>query len=79
MRVAGIDKMIAQLELLEKVDDDSEYFKNRAIAYLKDFADYLDEKNIKTIKVKSVQRIGPFEHSKKIKKIVRNKVILTRQ
>lgn len=52
MRVAGIDKMIAQLELLEKVDDDSEYFKNRAIAYLKDFADYLDEKNIKTIKVK---------------------------
>lgn len=68
MRVAGIDKMIAQLESLEKVDDDSEYFKNRAIAYLKDFADYLDEKNIKTIKVKSVQRIGPFEHSKKIKK-----------
>ena len=52
MRVAGIDKMIAQLELLEKVDDDSEYFKNRAIAYLKDFADYLDEKNIKIIKVK---------------------------
>jgi len=68
MRVAGIDKMIAQLESLEKVDDDSEYFKNRAIAYLKDFADYLDEKNIKTIKVKSVQRIGPFEHSKKNKK-----------
>lgn len=33
MRVAGIDKMIAQLELLEKVDDDSEYFKNRAIAF----------------------------------------------
>ena len=52
MRVASIDKMIEQLEALERVDGKSEYYKNQAIAYLKDFADHLDSKDIKTIKEK---------------------------
>lgn len=70
MRVAGIDKMIAQLELLEKVDDDSEYFKNRAIAYLKDFADYLDEKKHQNHKSKKVSKgLDPLNTKKKLKNL----------
>lgn len=62
MRVARIDKMIEQLESLKKVDDDSEYFKIHAIAYLKNFADYLDEKNIKNIKEKCPGAATPVGH-----------------
>lgn len=56
MRVSSIDKMIEQLEALERVDGKSEYYKNQAIAYLKDFADHLDSKDIKTIKEKCQER-----------------------
>ena len=52
LRVASIDKMIEQLESLEKVDDLSEYYKDQAVAYLKNYADYLDRKDVKTIKEK---------------------------
>lgn len=50
MRVSTIDKWIEELESVEKIDDSSEYHKNMAIAYLKDYLDCLDDKGIKTIK-----------------------------
>lgn len=63
MRVSSIDKMIEQLEALERVDGKSEYYKNQAIAYLKDFADHLDSKDIKTIKEKCPGAATPDGHS----------------
>lgn len=63
MRVSSIDKMIEQLEALERVDGKSEYYKNQAIAYLKDFADHLDSKDIKTIKEKCPGAATPFRHT----------------
>lgn len=50
MRVSEIDKMIATLESLERVDKTADYHKSMAIAYLKNFADCLDDKGVKTIK-----------------------------
>ena len=38
LRVSSIDKMIEQLEALERVDGRTEYYKNQAIAYLKNYA-----------------------------------------
>ena len=63
MRVSSIDKMIEQLEALERVDGKSEYYKNQAIAYLKDFADHLDSKDIKTIKEKCPGAATPVGHT----------------
>ena len=63
MRVASIDKMIEQLESLEKVDDLSEYYKDQAVAYLKNYADYLDRKDVKTIKVKCPGAATPVGHT----------------
>lgn len=42
--------MIATLESLERVDKTADYHKSMAIAYLKNFADCLDDKGVKTIK-----------------------------
>lgn len=50
MRVSEIDKMIAILESLERVDKTADYHKSMATAYLKNFADCLDDKGVKTIK-----------------------------
>ena len=52
MRVSELDKMITLLELLERVDKTADYHKRMAIAYLKNFADCLDDKGIKTIKMR---------------------------
>ena len=41
---------IATLESLERVDKTADYHKSMAIAYLKNFADCLDDKGVKTIK-----------------------------
>ena len=62
LRVASMDKMIEQLELLEKVDDLSEYYKNNVIAYLKNFVDYLNRKNVKTVKEKCPGAATPDGH-----------------
>ena len=51
IRVGEIDKMIETLESLERVDKTADYHKRMAIAYLKNFADCLDDKGVKTIKV----------------------------
>lgn len=66
MRVSSIDKMIVQLESLERVDGKSEYYKNQAITYLKDFADHLDSKDIKTIKEKCPGAATPIGHTENI-------------
>ena len=52
IRVGEIDKMIAILETLERVDKTADYHKRMAIAYLKNFADCLDDKGVKTIKMR---------------------------
>lgn len=66
MRVSSIDKMIEQLEALERVDGRTEYYKNQAIAYLKNFADYLDRKNVKTVKEKCPGAATPDGHTENI-------------
>lgn len=50
MRASKIDGMISELESLERIDGNSESFKQNAIQYLKLYADYLDNRGIKTIK-----------------------------
>lgn len=50
IRVGEIDKMIETLESLERGDKTADYHKRMAIAYLKNFADCLDDKGAKTIK-----------------------------
>ena len=52
MRTSELDKMINKLQSLERVDGTSEYYKNNAIAYLSDLADYLDRIGVKTIKMR---------------------------
>ena len=52
MRTSKIDAMISELESLERIDGESETFKRNAIAYLKLYADCIDERGIKTIKKK---------------------------
>lgn len=56
MRVSEIDKMIATLESLERVDKTADYHKSMAIAYLKNFADCLDDKGIKSVPKRQLQR-----------------------
>lgn len=56
MRVSEIDKMIATLESLERVDKTADYHKSMAIAYLKNFADCLDDKGIKSVPKLQLQR-----------------------
>ena len=51
IRVGEIDKMIETLESLERVDKTADYHKRMAIAYLKNFADCLDDKGVKYRKV----------------------------
>lgn len=50
MRTSKLDAMISELESLERIDGESETYKLNAIAYLKLFADCLDDRNIKSIK-----------------------------
>lgn len=50
IRVGKIDDMISTLESLERIDGESESFKKNAVQYLKLYADYLEDKGIKTIK-----------------------------
>lgn len=52
VRVSELDKMIATLESLERVDKTADYHKQMAITYLKNFADCLDDKGVKTIKMR---------------------------
>lgn len=56
MRVSEIDKMIATLESLERVDKTADYHKSMAIAYLKNSADCLDDKGIKSVPKRQLQR-----------------------
>ena len=51
MRTSELDKMINKLQSLERVDKTADYHKRMAIAYLKNFADCMDDKGVKTIKV----------------------------
>lgn len=62
LRVSSIDKMIEQLEALERVDGRTEYYKNQAIAYLKNYAASLEDIGVKTIKEKCPGAATPIGH-----------------
>lgn len=66
MRVSSIDKMIEQLETLERVDGRTEYYKNQAIAYLKNYAVSLEDIGVKTIKEKCPGAATPVGHTENI-------------
>lgn len=52
MRTSKFDRIIEELESLERVDKNFEYNKSQDISYLKNCADRLDELGIKTVKTK---------------------------
>ena len=52
IRIKKVDDMIATLESLERIDGESESLKKNAIQYLELYADYLDDRGIKTIRIK---------------------------
>lgn len=66
IRVGEIDKMIATLESLERTDKTADYHKRMAIAYLQNFADHLDDKNIRTIKMRPEAATSSGAHNKKL-------------
>ena len=66
IRVGEIDKVITLLESLERVDKTADYHKRMAIAYLKNFADCLDDKGVKTIKMRPEAATSSGAHNKKL-------------
>ena len=66
IRVGELDKMINKLQSLERVDGTSEYYKNNAIAYLSDLADYLDRIGVMTIKMRPEVAASSGAHNKKL-------------
>ena len=62
MRTSELDKMINKLQSLDRVDGTSEYYKNNAIAYLSDLANYLDRIGVKTIKMRQWKLQLPLAH-----------------
>lgn len=66
MRTSELDKMINKLRSLDRVDGTSEYYKNNAIAYLSDLADYLDRIGVKTIKMRPEAATSSGAHNKKL-------------
>ena len=66
MRTSELDKMINKLQSLERVDGTSEYYKNNAIAYLSDLANYLDRIGVKTIKMRPEVAASSGAHNKKL-------------
>ena len=65
IRVGEIDKMIETLESLERVDKTADYHKRMAIGYLKNFADCLDDKGVKSIKMRPEVAASSGAHNKK--------------
>lgn len=51
--IRKIDEMISLLESIERVDGNSENYKNLAVAYLKNYADAIEDKGMKTVRVRS--------------------------
>ena len=66
IRVGEIDKVITLLESLERVDKTADYQKRLEIAYLKNFADCLDDKGVKTIKMRPEAATSSGAHNKKL-------------
>ena len=64
MRTSKFDRIIEELESLERVDEKFEYNKSQAISYLKNCADWLDELEIKSIK-KRPCRTNPVNNTER--------------
>ena len=50
--IRKIDEMISLLESIERVDGNSENYKNLAVAYLKNYADAIEDKGMKTVRIR---------------------------
>ena len=64
MRTSKFDRIIEELESLERVDEKFEYNKSQAISYLKNCADRLDELGKKSIK-KRPFRTNPVNNTER--------------
>lgn len=57
LTVSRIDEIIQTLESAERIDHRTEYHKTMAVSYLKNYADLLDGKGIKSVKLKEGEKI----------------------
>lgn len=51
LTIRAIDRMIADLERAERVDDRSEKYKMAAVAYLKNYADALEDREKTRVRI----------------------------
>lgn len=52
LTINKLDEIIQTLESTDYIDNQTQYHKNMAISYLKNYADLLDGKGIKSVKVR---------------------------
>lgn len=52
LTINKLDEIIQTLESADYIDNQTQYHKNMAISYLKNYADLLDGKGIKSVKVR---------------------------
>lgn len=57
LTLSRIDEIIQTLESAERIDHRTEYHKTMAVSYLKNYADLLDGKGIKSVKLKGDEKI----------------------
>lgn len=56
LTLSRIDEIIKTMESTEFIDRQTQYHKNMAISYLKNYADLLDGKGIKSVKLKEGEK-----------------------
>lgn len=56
LTLSRIDEIIKNLEATEYIDSQTQYHKSMAISYLKNYADLLDGKGIKSVKLKEGEK-----------------------
>ena len=52
IRLKKIEDTVSMLKSLERYDGRSETFMMNAIAYLEDYLDYMNDEEVKTVKIK---------------------------
>lgn len=52
LTINKLDEIIQTLESTDYIDNQTQYHKNMAISYLKNYADLLDGKGVKSVKVR---------------------------
>ena len=56
LTIRAIDRMIADLERAERVDDRSEKYKMAAVAYLKNYADALEDRGKTRVRISQEEK-----------------------